>query len=877
MARYTFPTFGRTQKIISTLLLVGVLSGMHVSYAQQGSASGAFRAFAEDTIAGYGSQLSTSSLKSGASVDFLLKKPDGSSLSFATNASDRGVASVDVDSFHTQRAGMYHVTATSSGTKAETSFQVFADKPAATLSSVVASKKMAAANGKDSAQITVTLQDGYGNPVEKHKVSLVSSRKEDVVSLKSAVDQTAPDGTIAFLVGSTKEGLATLTAMDMTANMPIGDRVQVLFANDVQSGATTTSINPGQLQASLLAQSNTTTLTSSASRLRVRTEPSNRVAVGDYYNITVEVLTQDGQPASDYRGTLLFTSTDANAELPLKTTGYQFTGAEQPAATKVFSQAARFLSSGNKTIEIVDRDNISLSTSFTMTAYDRAGGGSTTAASTIVITRPQAGILTGGDITVEGTADPFQALQIFDNGTSALTISADAQGVFTSKLTGLTDGTHRLEVKSLDASGTVVATSESVTVSLRSSTPTVQGILYDPKGPSFAPSSQVKVLVTAEARLPRVLYVLANNPYQLQESATTPGQYEGTITLPSAPGSYDAKVQIETATQVTGEQVYPAAVQITAPAINLNTVQYTPKNPTSIDVSWETPSTATTLPLLRLAYGINATNLSQKKDIAGGSPFTLEGLTPNTTYYLQMQVLDTAGAILQQTDPRAVTTPEALAITNARADNVDGKLSVQWSLSGGKNQVTRFRILYGVSPENYTKEQFAESSATSATLEPLADNALHYIRVQALAANNSPVVQSSEFTGTPMSVRPAASAVCQPADVTNLRVIIEGEKKFLVWDAVATAEGYKVYKGTTEGTYTETMNTTEPKFPITELSTDAKQYYFAVTALCDGKESASLSRAVKVESGPLLFAFIALFLALAGAGYAMTKRQVRVI
>lgn len=876
MARYTLPTFGSTHKLISTLLLVGLLSGMHVSYAQQNTSMSSFRTFAEDTIAGYGSQLSTSSIKGGSAVEFALKKPGGSVVTLSAVADDRGVAAVDVDSFHTQRAGMYHVTAKAEGTKTETTFQVFADKPAATQSRVEASKKMAAANGKDSATVQVRLADGYGNPVEKHRVSLVSSRREDVISLTAGAGETGPDGSVTFAVASTKEGLSTLTAMDVTSNQPVGDRVQVLFANDVQSGATSSVIKPGQLQASLLAQSGTTSLSTTASRLRVRTEPTNRVAVGDYYNITVEVLTQDGQPATDYRGTLLFTSTDTNAELPLRSTGYQFTGAEQPAATKIFSQAARFLSAGEKTVEIVDRDNVSLSASFSLTAFDRAGGGANTAASSIVMTRPQAGILTGSDITVEGTAQPFAVLHIFDNGTSALTVTADAQGIFTGKLTGLTDGTHRVEVKSLDASGNPLATSESVTVSLRSSTPTVQGVIYDPAGPSFAPGAEVKVVVTAEAGLARVLYVLSGSPFQLTANSQAPGQYEGRITLPSTPGTFDAKVQVENAVGVTGEQVYPSAIQIAAPAINMQSVRYEPVSPTSLRILWDAPAQATSN-TLRVRYGLSPAAMTQSRAITGSSPFTLDGLTPNTTYSLQVEVLGSGDTVLQKSDVRAVTTPEALAITNARADNAEGKLAVTWSMSGAKTQITKYRILYGVSPETYTREQLVDASAASATLEPLADNALHYLRIQALSAANTPLVQSSEFTGTPMQTRPAASTVCQPTDVTNLRVVIEGEKKILVWDTVATAEGYKVYMGEKEGVYTSTSNTKETRFPVPELGQDTKQYYFAVTALCDGKESLSLSQAVKVESGPLLFAFVALLLALAGGSVYMMRRRIPVL
>lgn len=867
--------YGLAAKIGSIVLLLAFLSGMHVSYAQQGT-SGGFKVFAEDTIAGYGTSLSTSSVAANSDVTFDMKKPQGSVITFTAKADDRGIATTDVSSFHTQKAGMYHVTAKTGGQKSETTFQVFADKPAPTLSRVTANKKMAAANGKDYATVQIELKDGFGNPVEKHKIALVSSRPEDVVALQSGSPETGPDGIVSFKVASTKDGLAALTAMDMTTNAVVGERESVLFANDVTNTSTNTTVmKPSQLQASLLAQTSTTAL-GNANRLRIRTEPATRVAVGDYYNITVEVLTKDGQPASDYRGTILFTSTDANAELPLKTTGYQFTGGEQPAATKTFSQAARFLSAGEKTVEVVDRDNVNVSGSYSLTAFSRAGG-ATTGATPITITRPQAGILTGKDLTVEGTATPFQELHIYDNGVDVAKATADAQGIFTASLKNLTDGTHKLEVKAQDTGGNVTATSDAVTVSLRSNTPTIKSLTYDPAGPKFTPGQSVKVIVTAEAGLTRVLYSLQANPYQLAPNPQVTGQYEGTITMPTQAGSYDASVQIENSFGVTGDQAYPASVVIAAPAFNMEAVTYEPVNPTSIKVAWQTPANPVVGQKYRLVYGTSATALNQTKDVTGTSPYTLDGLTGNTTYYLQFQVVDGANTVVQQGTAKAVTTPEALAITNAQAQNADGKLQVSWTMSGPKSQVTRYHILYGVSPETYTKEVYADATATSATLEPLADGALHYVRIQALGQNNAPLVQSSEFTGMPTTTRQAAPQVCQPADVKSLRVSIINEKKFLEWDAVPQAEGYKIYMGMEEGQYTSTMTTTETRFAVPDLDKSKKHYFFAVTAMCDGHESLSVSKAVKVESGPMLWAGVALLFALAGAGFHVYRRRQRVI
>lgn len=863
-------TYSLKAKLASGMLLLAFIAGVHTSYAQQNSSGSSFRVFAEDTIAGYGSSLTTSSISAGAQVAFSLKKPQGSTIALEAKADERGVATVDVTSYHTQQAGMYHVEAFVANQKTETTFQVFADKPAETLSTLTLTKKMAAANGKDFATVTVTLKDGFGNPVEKHKIALVSSRPEDVIVLASESAETIVDGTVQFKVASTKEGLATLTAMDMTTNAVVGGRETVLFANDV----TSSGVNPTNLQSSLLAQTNTTTSLSEAARLRVQTDPATRVAVGDYYNVTVEVLDQNGQPATDYRGTILFTSTDVNAELPLKTTGYTFTGAEQPAGTKVFSQAARFLSAGEKTVEIVDRDNINLTTSYRLTAFDRAGG-TTTSTTPIVITRPQAGILTTNSVTVEGTGTAYQELHIYDNGVDVETVTADAQGVFTAQLTDLTDGTHKIEVKAQDAGGNISATSDAVTVSLRSSTPTVQSLTYDPAGSTFSPEQQVKVIVTAEAGASRVIYSIAGNPYQLAANPQVTGQYEAQVTLPAQLGTYDVTVQVENSFGVTGEQEYPGSVVI-AQNFNLNAVQYEAVSPTSLRVTWQEPTSSGFR--YRLKYGANAGQLTQTKDITGTSPFTLDGLVGNTTYYVQFQVLDAAGTQVQQSDPKAVTTPQALAITNARADTTEeGKLRVQWSLGGPVSQVTGYRVLYGISPETYTKEQTAVASATEITLEPLADKTLHYVRIQALGQNNAPLVQSSEFTGIPQILKSAAPTTCQPADVQNLRVVIINELKYLEWDAVPLSEGYKVYMGSSEGNYTTQLSVTENRYAIPDLDTAKAQYYFAVTSLCDGKESLSLSKAIKVESGPLFWALSALLLALIGAGVHVFRRQIRVI
>lgn len=872
MNRMNFLTNNKASKKLLALLLIVAFGSLSFVIPEQVSADGALSVSTTDTVAGYTTKIKVYRTTPSSKITLELQKPDGTNLNFPLESGPDGGAELELNSYHTQKAGRYTATAylnDARGMRAQSTFEVFADKPSETLSNIVANKKLLRADGNEESHVVVSLMDQYKNPIQNHLVKLVSSRAEDSIASAENSSYTNLDGKVVFKVRSSQSGMSTLTALNATTNEILSERETIVFT-DTQRAVGGDDFSPtptSALRASLLAQATTTT-TTSGKRLNIFTTPKDSVAVGTPFDITVEVLTSDGQPALDYRGRVMLLSDDTNAELPLANIGYQFTGAEQPGAIKVYAKGARFFSAGQKTIEVVDVDDSTLRDSITINVT----GQNTSTNDTIAITKPAAGILTTKDVVVEGTATPFAKVVLYDNATEVSSVTADSTGRFESTLRSLTDGTHILEAKIMDAQNQPITASTPVQFTLKAAGPTVSGLTYTPAAGPYTAGQTIGVQFDSEPALAEALYVIDDKSFTMIESAEVKGRYTGNIVLPTNAGTFDVQIQLRSTIGALGGATLPAAMVVTAPSFDPATLTYSIEGNTSIKAAW-TNAANTTVKKYRILWGQNKSNLTDKIDLAPTeSSYVFKNLTGNMTYYFQFQALGDNDAVLVADQIKMVTTPDYLQISDARADRQEGSFLISWKAKGPLSKIAKYRIVYGISPDNYIREVDATADKNTAVIDSLVDATPHYFRIEALDVSGEPIARSDEISGT-VGLKPAAGGPeCTPADVTNLRVSVQNGQKVLMWDTIDSAEGYRVYMSDEANNFKDAptvVNATSYALPA--LSKDKKQYYFAVTAYCGGQESRNLSQAIKVSSGPLAIMF---FGAAAGlAGYATYRRR----
>ncbi len=874
MNRMNFSLTTKASRKLLALLLIVAFGSLSFVIPEQVAADGALSVATTDTVAGYTTKIRILRTTPGSSITLELQKPDGTKLNFPMESGPDGGAELDLNSYHTQAAGHYVATAylnNAKNVRSQSTFEVYADKPSHSLSTVVANKKLLRADGNEESHVVVTLLDQYKNPIQNHLLNLVSSRADDQISSAQNSSYSNVNGQVVFKVRSSVPGMSTLTVMNTTTNEILAERETIVFTE--MTGAVKASANPyastptSALRASLLAQASTGTTATAGTRLNIFTTPKDTVAVGTPFDITVEVLTANGQPALDYRGRVMLISDDANAELPLANIGYQFTGAEQPGGIKVYAKGARFFTPGVKTIEVVDVDDSTLRATATINVQGQV----TAVSDSITITKPTPGILTTKDIVVEGTATPFANIRIYDNATEIASVTADSTGLFETTLRSLVDGTHILEAKIVDPQGLPMATSPTVQFTLKAAGPTVSGLTYTPATGPYAAGQTISVQFDSEPALAEALYVLDGKSFTMIESAEVQGRYTGTAVAPTTAGMYDVQIQLRSTIGALGGASLPGSIEVQAPSFDTSSLTYSIEGNTSIKANW-TNSTGSQVQKYRILWGQNRSSLTEKIDLAPTeTSHIFRDLNGNMTYYFQFQALGGNDTVLVQDDVKSVTTPDYLLISDARADNKDGAFLLSWKAKGPISKISKYRIVYGISPDNYIREVDVNADQNTATVQALIDATTHYFRIQALDLSGAPIARSDEISGA-VGMKPAGGPECTPADVTNLRVSVQNGQKVLMWDAIESAEGYKVYMTDEANNFKNEPTVVQgTSYTLPVLSKEKKQYFFAVTAYCGGQESRNLSQAIKVESGPLAVMF---FGAAAGiAGYATYRRR----
>lgn len=96
-----------------------------------------------------------------------------------------------------------------------------------TISSIKSNKSSIKPDGKDSARITVTLKDDFGNPINSKEVKVKSSRNDDAITTSSDNRTTNSSGEAYFLVTSKATGESKISAIDITDDIQLSQTIRL--------------------------------------------------------------------------------------------------------------------------------------------------------------------------------------------------------------------------------------------------------------------------------------------------------------------------------------------------------------------------------------------------------------------------------------------------------------------------------------------------------------------------------------------------------------------------------------------------------------------------------------------------------------------------
>ena len=237
----------------------------------------------------------------------------------------------------------------------------------------------------------------------------------------------------------------------------------------------------------------------------------------------------------------------------------------------------------------------------------------------------------------------------------------------------------------------------------------------------------------------------------------------------------------------------------------------------------------------------NATSYTVKSSTTNGGPYaviatnitttgyTNTGLANGTTYYYVVDAVNACGSSGDSAQASAATIPAAPAGLSATPGNAQVTLS--WNASTG---ATSYKVKSSTTNGGPYTVIATNITTTGYTNTGLINGTTYYYVVSAVNGSGESV-NSSQVSATPASGSPPPAPTGLAATNGNARVI-------LGWKASTNATSYNVKSSTTNGgPYTTITNVTTTGYTNTGLA-NGTNYYYVVSALNGGGESANSSQ-----------------------------------
>ena len=398
--------------------------------------------------------------------------------------------------------------------------------------------------------------------------------------------------------------------------------------------------------------------------------------VGEALDLTVKALDKDGGTVADYAGTVYVTvDNDSKATLPYAE-GYTFVAADQ--GSKTFSKGLAFSKVGNMTVSVIDIDDDKVEGTAKVNVSEGDVGPGVSGKEAVTVTAPESGsTVSGNETDVVGTTKKNSKFQVYLNGTKAGEGQSDDQGAILYKLKGITEENNVLEIKVLDGSDKESGTSGKISFKAAADKGPAFKSLTVKEGKSVKAGTVLNVTVTAEPKLKEVSVSLGDSVEVFKEQTsgvtagnvsvggTSEGVYVGTLTAPTASGSYPIDV---TLTSDLGKKtVKNAAETITvleAPKMVYENVKIE-SGDKRVTFTFDVANPAESLSKFKFSYGTDSGALTkesvtfEKSKIAvigtgasaSGSTYKwyVDGLEPGK-YFFKIAALDVAGSPITATE-----------------------------------------------------------------------------------------------------------------------------------------------------------------------------------------------------------------------------------
>ena len=779
-----------------------------------------------DTIAGYSTMIQTVKTDANTNLTVRVEKPNGSVLNLPARTNNFGYAEVELDGYHTKKAGLYKTsTAKEYGDFGGTThFEVFAGTFSPVKSEIITDKATLAAK-TDTLTVQVKVKDQYENPIKGHMVQLLSSRTEDIISTEGS-NITNEQGIAVFNVESSSEGMSIFTAIDQNVNQDIRERKKIVFYAPNQSF----SIGGSDFSASLLEAQNSSYDEEYLILDHFEVEFPNTVQVNDDQNhLKVTAKDANGNTVRSYTGTIkIAVDGDDNAIIPSEG---EYTFTEKDQGEKEFALAMIFTQVGNITVEVFDYEanqiNTNLKGEKTITVVEKKQEveNTTTTSSDIEIKSPSNGSeIASPNVTVSGLALPNTNLKLMLDDIKVAEVQADMEGFFATTLRDLDDGLKEIYV--IESEGMRRA-SAPVKFTVDATPPRIDTLSVFPEEAIY-PQTSYTVTVYSEPNLDYAKVRVAGIEEPLTESAISAGKYEGSFFAPADLGTYNIDVLLADRMGNIGDYRNQETLEVIEKII---VKPSTPQNLAAIpadgqlEVTWTGSSAQKVVDHYKVYVGEVESALEVKSQ-SRAEKALITSLENGQEYFIAVSSVDTEGIESEKSEIITATPQKAIPgiPQNIQARAGDSVINLTWAAPTSDIEVKEYNVYLGQGANSLQKVKSVETLSTD--LINLSNDATYFVAVSAVSTADIEGELSASIEASPESLHSSMPAR-QP-----LRAIPGDSKVTLSWDAFDEAEKYKVSFGIQPGQYEARLTTADnaTSFVVDDLM-NGLDYYFTVTAL----------------------------------------------
>lgn len=682
---------------------------------------------AQDSVAGVGIDIALSSFTPQSNIEVQFVSPDNTPNAFAVRMDAQGNGTLAIAGRFAELAGTYVLTVPAD-TTAHTTVTVAPDSMDPRISALQVKTPRIAADGMETADITVILRDRFGNPLPGRATNVLAGRTTD--TLRVLTPETDAKGMQYFSLTTKTPGQTTLRAIDLLSGTVIAESAVIDAQSLVAVGGQTANINNGRF---FYAQ----TLPSFdiVDHFTVDAPDSMQPGV-EAQKLTIRAVDRAGQTVENYLGTVLFSSTDSDATLPNFGT---YTFRERDLGEKSFALSLKFRTGGPQTFRIEDANDNRISGEVTIQVG--SSGTLDPGTGTIEITsHTQDGFINSADIVIEGRGPRFTNIIVMGGPQDAKGVT-DENGFFSVPVAlSPQQLDHTIRVR--DESGR--NDSGPIHLVLDQSKKEIEAVQFAPEKPDAG--AQVLVIVKSAPALTQVMMRLpADGTVQeviLAENPTQPGTYQTFFTAPVA-GTYQPSiVATDQAGNLTELRTILTVTSTVLPRIENLSIE---PRVESIALRWEVVTGQITG--YRIYIGDGPDNFLYTLDTSG--PVTqavVRGLLPGQLYYFAVTALRDA---LESEEKSEVLTGQPLGITLTVTPG-ESSLTVQWTSLAADLPLSSFLLEYGADANALTEQRQLNGELRDITIHDLLPGISYALRLTPISVTGEALTQlAATGKGTP--------------------------------------------------------------------------------------------------------------------------------